>query len=90
MNTSKVSVQDTLRYNLNWTIISYIFRRDYGFLGIALQQAVSKARNAPPPPTSDKNIAMNTSMTNASTAINSIASASMNRPQMQQITPRIS
>lgn len=64
------------------------FRRDFGFLGIALQQAVSKARNAPPPaPTGDKSGA---SMASASTAINSIASASINRPQISQITPRIS
>lgn len=61
------------------------YKRDYGFIGIALQQAVSKARNAPPPPLStDK---CSSSMTSASTAINSIASASINRPQ---IIPRIS
>lgn len=31
----------------------YFYRQDYGFLGLRLQQAVIRARNAPPPlPTS--------------------------------------
>lgn len=66
----------------------FIFhRRDYGFLGITLQQAVFKARNAPPPPPTSTTSAIPQSTTTAS-----VISSITNTPQVpqirQQITPR--
>lgn len=74
--------------------ISSFTRRDYGFLGITLQQAVFKARNAPPPPpttTSERgyttSIPQNTTTT---TIINQITTTPPSVSQVrQQITPRI-
>lgn len=65
----------------------YIYRRDYGFLGITLQQAVFKVRNAPPPPpTSISSIPQSTT---TSSAISSIANSPQIPQIRQQITPRV-
>lgn len=77
-------------------IILVQHRRDYGFLGIPLQQAVSKARNAPPPPptsssSSDRSYTTGSlQSTTTTTVINPITAAPpVTQVRQPQITPRI-
>lgn len=77
-------------------LICEFSRRDYGFLGVTLQQAVFKARNAPPSiPTSstsnDRNFTTSIpqSTVTINTVINPIASPAPVPQMRQQITPRI-
>lgn len=80
-----------------WNLIFLSFyRRDYGFLGVTLQQAVSKVRNQPPPapkPSSSGSSGSSTTnpipqSSNTSTTVHSVTNVAQTPPIRPNITPR--